>query len=85
MAFDERLLKQGREAKTPRVAYISTLRKQGQPSVFGGVCLREQVAENLLGRVADFGWLNITYIRRCPSVRRSPKAEGEGQESDDES
>jgi hypothetical protein len=53
VAFDERPLKQGREAKTLRIACISAVREQGQSFVFGGTCLREQVAEKLLGRAAD--------------------------------
>jgi hypothetical protein len=53
MAFDERLLKQGREANTLRIACISAVREQGEPFVFGGACLQEQVAEKLLGHAAD--------------------------------
>jgi len=52
MAFDERLLKQGGKAKTLRVARLGAVREQGEPFVFGGACLREQVAEKLLGRGA---------------------------------
>jgi len=53
MAFDERLLKQSGEAETLRVACIGAVREQGEPFVFGGAGLREQVAEKLLGRAAD--------------------------------
>lgn len=53
MAFDEGLLEQGGEAKILRVARACAVRGQGEPFVFGGTCLREQVAEKLLGRTAD--------------------------------
>ena len=53
MVFDERLLKQGGEVKTLRVACVGAVGEQGKPFEFGGSCLREQIAEELLGGAAD--------------------------------
>ena len=52
-AFDEGLLEQDREAKTLRVAHACTVREQGEPFVFRGTCLEEQVAEKLLSQTVD--------------------------------
>ena len=52
MAFDERLLKQDREAETLHIACIIAVREQGEPFMFGGACLRERDPEKLLGHAA---------------------------------
>ena len=53
MAFDERHLEQGGEAKILCVACIRALLKRGEPFVSRGACLRQHVGEKLLDHATD--------------------------------
>jgi hypothetical protein len=53
VALDEGFLEDRREVEALRVAGVGTVPEQGEPFVLRGTGLREQVAEEVLGRGAD--------------------------------